>query len=96
MKRRIDVDGFYVDDETAEQNGLTIIEAPCPVGLFKAKWDGEKWIEGGSAPVDETEELKAKVALLESKLADIEKTDTVKAELIALKGPIVKEPILKG
>lgn len=95
MKRRIDTDGFYVDDETTPAKGLTIIEAPCPVGLFKAKWDGEKWIEGGEPPVDETEILKAKVSLLETKLAEIEQTPTLKSELIAIKEPIISEPILK-
>ena len=95
MKRRIDVNGFYVDDETTPVKGLTIIEAPCPVGLFMAKWDGEKWVEGGDPPVDETEELKAKVALLESKLTEIEKTPTLKTELIAMKEPIISDPIVK-
>ena len=88
MKRRIDANNFYVDDETTPVKGLTIIEAPCPVGLFKAKWDGEKWIEGGEPPVDETEILKAKVATLESKLSAIESTPTLKTELA------IKEPIL--
>ena len=96
MKRRIDSNGFYVDDETTQEKGLTIIEAPCPVGLFKAKWVGEKWVEGGKPPVDETEELKTKVALLESKLTAIESTPTLKTELIAIKEPIISEPILKG
>ena len=95
MKRRIDRNGFYVDDETTPAKGLTIIEAPCPVGLFRPKWDGEKWIEGGSAPVDETEALKAKVALLEPKLTAIESTPTLKTELIAIKEPVIKEPTLK-
>ena len=41
-----------------------------------------------------TEELKAKVALLEAKLAKIEQTPTLKAELIAIKEPIISDPIV--
>lgn len=67
MKRRIDADGFYVDDETTPAKGLTIIEAPCPVGLFRPKWDGKKWIEGGSAPITD----KARIAALEKGLLEV-------------------------
>ncbi len=42
----------------------------------------------------ETEELKAKVALLEAKLAKIEQTPTLKTELIAIKEPIISDPIV--
>ena len=59
MKRRIDADGFYVDDEATPAKGLTIIEAPCPAGLFRPKWDGEKWIEGGHAPITDEERIAA-------------------------------------
>jgi hypothetical protein len=44
----------------------------------------------------ETEELKAKVALLEAKLAKIEQTPTLKTELIAIEEPIISKPILTG
>ena len=44
----------------------------------------------------ETEELKAKVAVLEKKLSEIEQTPTLKTELITIKEPIISEPILKG
>jgi hypothetical protein len=27
------------------------ITTPCPAGFYWPRWDGEKWVEGGEAPV---------------------------------------------
>jgi len=50
----IDADGFYIPtllkleylDYVCSQNE---IDESIPEGLYKAKWDGIKWIEGGDS-----------------------------------------------
>lgn len=41
-----------------------------------------------------TDPVQEKIALLESRLAKVESTDTVKAELVAKEDPIIKDPII--
>ncbi|WP_148347126.1 hypothetical protein [Clostridium butyricum] len=48
---KIDNEGFYIevviyDESTVLDNNIIIKE--IPQGLFKPKWNGEKWIEGAS------------------------------------------------
>lgn len=94
-------DDFEFNPETEME-----LEVEPAQGFYLPKWNGKEWVEGktseeieaikasASQPEpDEMEVLKAEVATLKSKLADIEKTDTVKAELIAMKE--VSEPIIK-
>lgn len=55
--RIIDSDGFFVEDAFVDELTEFTIEMPCPDGFYLPKWDGEKWIEGGSAPVPTAEEI---------------------------------------
>lgn len=104
--RLIDKNGMFVDTVMVTELNENLIEEAPSGGLYWPKWNGKEWVEGktpeeieaikASAPQpepDELELLKAEVATLKSKLADIEKTETVKAELIAMKESI-KEPII--
>ncbi len=43
---RIDADGCFVEDVFADALDDTLIETPCPEGLYRPKWDGEQWVEG--------------------------------------------------
>lgn len=53
----IDEHGLFVCDNfvdsLTDENGdpiPTYIETPCPDGFYWPRWDGEKWVEGGTAP----------------------------------------------
>jgi hypothetical protein len=61
---KIDSDGFFVepvivnDEDFDEDNPLPpyLIATPVPEGLYKPRWDGNKWVEGLTP--EEIEELK--------------------------------------
>ncbi|EHI98056.1 hypothetical protein CDLVIII_1357 [Clostridium sp. DL-VIII] len=46
---KIDDNGFFIEDVLLENKEITpddCIEINCPVGFYKPKWDGDKWVEG--------------------------------------------------
>lgn len=49
--RIIDEKGMFICDDFADELTELTIETPCPNGFYHPKWDGEKWVEGGAAPV---------------------------------------------
>lgn len=57
MFHKIDADGLFVEDyigeqpvvETGEPDPL-YIAVPVPEGFYWPRWDGEKWVEGGTPP----------------------------------------------
>lgn len=48
--RIIDDNGLFVEDAFVDELSANTIAVECPSGLFHPKWDGEKWIEGGTPP----------------------------------------------
>lgn len=57
--RKIDLEtGMFIEDVISD--GLLLMEngepdpayiaLPCPPGFYWPRWDGEKWVEGGTAP----------------------------------------------
>ena len=46
-----DSDGFFAGDypDAPPDNGMAYTDKPCPPGFIMPKFDGEKWIEGGTA-----------------------------------------------
>jgi hypothetical protein len=76
---KIDGDGFYVEPVIVKANeGLSegLIADPVPPGLFKPKWDGDKWVEGLSAVEAEAQRTinnqHRKESALPDKVADLE------------------------
>lgn len=50
-KIRIDLEtGLVLDIVSPYETGEDIIETPCPDGFYHPRWDGERWVEGGTAP----------------------------------------------
>lgn len=46
LKRRIDENGFFLEDVLTEETGPDLIEVPAPGGLYKPRWTGTDWVEG--------------------------------------------------
>lgn len=46
MYKKIDANGFFIEDTPFYEEGVIDIE--CPEGFSKPKWDDEKWIEGAT------------------------------------------------
>lgn len=49
--RRIDADGLFIEDvllQDDEELTDDLIEAPCPEGFYKPRWDGAQYIEGAT------------------------------------------------
>ena len=49
--RIIDSNGLFVCDDFVDELTDRTIETPCPDGFYLPKWDGTRWVEGGTAPV---------------------------------------------
>lgn len=48
----IDQDGYFVGDHVGDPvDGKLYVETRPDQGMYRAKWDGEKWIETGSSTV---------------------------------------------
>ena len=45
-----DEQGYYVEDAFVDELTEHTIETPCPDGFYHPRWDGERWVEGGTAP----------------------------------------------
>lgn len=86
--RVIDSDGYWIEDVDLESvpmiEGSDGDDVPDPLylnvkpssGLYKPKWDGEKWIEGATAEyIDEVDNLKEGAEPTDSeRIADLENT----------------------
>jgi len=46
----IDSNGLFVEDAFVDELTELTIETPCSEGFYHPKWNGIKWIEGGTAP----------------------------------------------
>ena len=84
--RKINNEGLFIEDVLLEERPFTYdenfekiydehyIETPVPPGFYWPKWNGEKWVEGGEAPLPQpieltdTEKLQARVNTLEDTL----------------------------
>lgn len=44
--RKIDENGYFIEDAFVEEITEFTIEIPCPQGLYKPKWNGNEWVEG--------------------------------------------------
>lgn len=51
---KVDINGLYLEDVILSDDELTptdCVEMSCPDGFYRPKWDGTRWVEGGTAPV---------------------------------------------
>lgn len=71
--RLIDGNGLFISDAFVEKLTLHTIETPCPEGFYLPKWDGTKWIEGGtpSTPQPSEPTLEERVAAVENEVEEI-------------------------
>ena len=69
--RIIDSNGLFVCDDFVDELTESTIETPCPGGFYWPRWDGEKWVEGGTAPEPTTPE-----PTTEDRLASVESAIT--------------------
>jgi hypothetical protein len=44
--RIIDETGLFVEDAFVDELSEFTIEAPCPNGFYRPRWNGETWAEG--------------------------------------------------
>ena len=62
--RIIDDYGLFVCDDFVDELTDKTIETPCPDGFYWPKWDGEKWVEGGTPQVtDQTDITQTKIQI---------------------------------
>lgn len=57
---------YYVDEPTGELEDC-YVEGDVPQGFYHPRWNGEEWVEGGTAPTESTEQ---KIARLQAELED--------------------------
>ena len=61
---RIDETGLFIEDvilQNTDEVPTDCIETPCEEGFILPKWDGEKWVEGGTAPVQIYDDFEIKI-----------------------------------
>lgn len=58
VKRKINENGYFVEDVITEDIDNSLIEVPVPEGFYKPKWTGNEWVEG--ATVEEISAIKNK------------------------------------
>lgn len=46
--RKIDENGFFIEDAFVEELTEFTIITPCPAGFYRPKWNGEAWEEGAT------------------------------------------------
>lgn len=46
--RKIDEQGFFIEDSFIEEINEFTIETPCPQGFYKPRWTGSEWTEGAT------------------------------------------------
>ena len=107
--RITDLNGLFIrDDFTFDPDTEIGLDVAPAQGFYSPKWDGKQWVEGrtqaeidaikAQAPQAESTPitlLTTEITALKARLAKVESTDTVKAEMVAIAEPIIK-PITKG
>lgn len=85
---KIDVNGLFVEDVIIkDETELTadMVITPCPEGFHWPKWDGEKWVEGGTAaiptPDQQIANLKAQLNATDYKVIKCSECSLAGAEL---------------
>ena len=72
--RILNLDGLFLRDDVVYDTEVEMaIETESPQGLYRPKWDGEKWVE--DMPTEEIEALKVSVThepTAEERLAGLE------------------------
>ena len=100
--------GTFIRDDFAANKGEIALDVEPAQGFHWPKWDGKQWVEGRTqaeidaikaaaeqAEPDIVTVMAAEIVSLKARLAKVEATDTVKAELIAKEAePITKDPII--
>ncbi|MDD4276161.1 MAG: hypothetical protein PHO33_04195 [Clostridia bacterium] len=61
--RIIDENGLFVVDAFVDELTEFTIETPCPSGFYHPKWNGENWVEGGTAPMESPEQEIARLKI---------------------------------
>ena len=72
--RLIDDKGLFIEDTFVEELTEFTIETPCTEGLYKPKWNGNKWIEGlTQTEIDAIKNIElAKQPLMEDRIKNLE------------------------
>ena len=70
------IEDVILDSAPSLEDGTpdpTYIFTPCPPGFYWPRWDGEKWVEGGTAPEPAPPEptLEERTAALEAAMLDL-------------------------
>ena len=68
IKRIISTDGVFLRDDFTANDGEIALDVAPAQGFYWPKWDGEKWIEGGTAPEPSTEPTAEEIAEAETKV----------------------------
>ena len=77
--RKIDPNGYFIEDAFVDELTEFTIETPCPDGFYLPKWDGEKWVEGKTA--DEIAAIQADVTVEKTDSERISDLETLVLEL---------------
>ena len=80
--RKIDKDGYFIEDvildkhPTIEVNGEVVLDTHYitvkPEGLYKPKWNGEKWVEGLSHKEIETLKTPQRLEQIKTRLKELD------------------------
>ncbi len=85
--RKIDEQGFFIEDTFVEEINEFTIETPCPQGFYKPKWNGETWIEGATQEyIDSLKNVVAKPTLEERVTTTETKVVTIEEVIDVLVG----------
>lgn len=69
LYRKVDINtGLFIEDVFSESQEKDMLDVTPAQGFYWPKWDGEKWIEGGTAPEPSTEPTAEEIAEAETKV----------------------------
>lgn len=70
--RITDNDGYFIGEDFTDDLTDHTVTATCPSGLYRPRWDGERWTEGGAAPEpqprEQIDEAKAQLAVTDYRI----------------------------
>ena len=78
--RKIDDNGYFIEDAFVEEITEFTIETPCSQGLYKPKWNGNEWVEGLTQ--DEIDNIKSNPPIASLTLEEL--AENVNAALLAV------------
>jgi hypothetical protein len=88
--RKIDEQGYFIEDDFVEDITEFTIETPVPQGFYKPKWNGAEWIEGlTQSEIDAIKNILTPIdvdAELESDIASATTLEELKSALLGKNG----------